>query len=95
MIYRASHLQKDKTWKADVCVVGTGAGGSTIASKLSAQGKRVVMVESGGFILPKHMNQREQDMFPKLFYEGGARRTRDKSIRVIHGKESEARPFII
>ena len=86
MIYRASHLQKNKTWDADVCVIGTGAGGSAVASALAAKGEKVIMVEAGEFILPKQMNQREQDMFPKLFYEGGARRTRDKSVRVIHGK---------
>ena len=86
MIYRASHLQKNKTWNADVCIIGTGAGGSSVASELSRRGEKVIMVEAGEFILPKQMNQREQDMFPKLFFEGGARRTRDKSIRVIHGK---------
>ena len=86
MIYRASHLQKNKTWNADVCIIGTGAGGSSVASEFSRRGKKVIMVEAGEFILPKQMNQREQDMFPKLFFEGGARRTRDKSIRVIHGK---------
>ena len=86
MIYRASHLQKNKTWQADVCIIGTGAGGSAAASTFAAKGKKVIMIEAGEFLLPKNMNQREQDMFPKLFYEGGARRTRDKSIRVIHGK---------
>ena len=86
MIYRASHLQKNKTWDADICIIGTGAGGSAAASELSAQGKKVIMIEAGEFLLPKDMNQREQDMFPRLFFEGGARRTRDKSIRVIHGK---------
>ncbi len=86
MIYRATHLQQNKTWNADVCIIGTGAGGSAAASKFSSKGLKVIMVEAGEFLLPKDMNQREQDMFPKLFYEGGARRTRDKSIRVIHGK---------
>ena len=86
MIYRASHLQKNKTWEADVCVIGTGAGGSAVANTLAKKGEKVIMIEAGEFILPKQMNQREQDMFPKLFYEGGARRTRDKSVRVIHGK---------
>jgi choline dehydrogenase-like flavoprotein len=86
MIYRSTHLQQDKNWSADVCVIGTGAGGSAVASDLARNGQKVIMIEAGEFILPKQMNQREQDMFPKLFFEGGARRTRDKSIRVIHGK---------
>ena len=86
MIYRANHLQKNKVWQADVCIVGTGAGGSAVACELSQKNLKVIMIEAGEFLMPKDMNQREQDMFPRLFYEGGARRTRDKSIRVIHGK---------
>lgn len=86
MIYQAKDLQQNKTWEADVCIIGTGAGGSALGFELVKKGLQVLMLEAGDFVLPKEMNQREQDMFPKLFYEGGARRTRDKSIRVIHGK---------
>ena len=86
MIYQAKHLQQNKTWEADICVIGTGAGGSAVANELSKKNLKIIMIEAGEFLMPKDMNQREQDMFPKLFYEGGARRTRDKSIRVIHGK---------
>jgi choline dehydrogenase-like flavoprotein len=35
--------------RPDVCVVGAGPAGLTIASKLGAAGQRVVLLESGGF----------------------------------------------
>src|SRR6202030_1892054 len=41
---QGDHLTMD----ADVCIVGSGAGGAAIAAKLSARGQRVVILEAGG-----------------------------------------------
>ena len=50
----------------DVIVVGTGAGGGTLAHTLASSGKRVLLLERGGF-LPREL----QNWDPKpVFVEG-------------------------
>jgi choline dehydrogenase-like flavoprotein len=86
MIYTYKNPFPKSKIECDFLVIGSGAGGSSCAYSLSKSSSSVVMIESGSFHLPKDFNQREEKMFPKLFYDAGARRTLDKSIRVLHGK---------
>ena len=51
----------------DVCVVGSGAGGSIVALELSKQGFSVALFEKGEFIPPRNFNEREDHMIPKLY----------------------------
>ncbi len=41
--------EKDIVEEADVCVIGTGAGGAVIAKELAEAGRKVVILEEGGF----------------------------------------------
>jgi choline dehydrogenase-like flavoprotein len=70
----------------DVAVIGSGAGGAAAALALAQRGARVMIIEAGDLLLPSDFSQREELMFPKLFYESGGRRTFDRAIRVLHGK---------
>lgn len=47
--------------RADVVVVGTGAGGGTVAAYLAERGWDVVMVERGGFFRAEDFSQREEE----------------------------------
>ncbi len=92
MIYTFEHFIKNPRLftsptqlEVDICVVGSGAGGATAAAIAAARGARVVLLEAGSFLLPSDLTQREEDMYPKLFYEAGGRRTRNRAIRVMHG----------
>ncbi|MBI3542735.1 MAG: GMC family oxidoreductase [Deltaproteobacteria bacterium] len=85
MILTHRQLTTDRKLDADVCIVGAGAGGSAAAHALSARGLSVVVLERGSFLTPKDFDQREENMFPKLFYDAGGRRTRNRAIRVLHG----------
>ncbi|MBI2520403.1 MAG: GMC family oxidoreductase [Bdellovibrio sp.] len=92
MIYTFEHFLKNpKLFDSssqldfDVCVVGSGAGGATAAATAAARGARVLLLEAGSFLLPSDLTQREEDMYPKLFYEAGGRRTANRAIRVMHG----------
>lgn len=40
----------------DIIIIGTGAGGSTMAYKLAATGKRILILERGGFIPKEKQN---------------------------------------
>ena len=41
----------------DVIIVGTGAGGGTIAQKLAPTGKKILILERGGFLAPEEQLQ--------------------------------------
>ena len=42
----------------DVCVIGSGAGGATVANRLTAEGKRVLILDLGDFVSPDALIQR-------------------------------------
>jgi len=69
----------------DVCVIGSGAGGAVIAAKLAEAGKSVVILERGGYYDGESMNQREADMLPLLWKNGGANFTSSLRIAVAQG----------
>src|SRR5262249_6791879 len=49
-------------------------------------GMHVVGLEEGGHHTPRDFTQREDEMLPLLFQDGGGRTTRDLAIRVLQGK---------
>lgn len=69
----------------DVCVVGSGAGGAVIATKLAEAGKSVVLLERGGYHDGESMNQREADMVPLLWKNAGANFTANLRIAIAQG----------
>jgi glycine/D-amino acid oxidase-like deaminating enzyme len=48
MITDGLDAKDGETYEADICVVGAGAAGLTLALELAQQGLEVVLVESGG-----------------------------------------------
>ncbi len=56
---------------ADVCVIGTGAGGAVVAKELAESGVRVIALEEGGHYTPKDFNRRPIDMMELLYRDGG------------------------
>lgn len=55
----------------DVCVVGSGAGGAVVASRLAEAGKRVLIVEQGRWISPRDLPTRDDRALQQLFRHGG------------------------
>jgi choline dehydrogenase-like flavoprotein len=56
MIFDGSTVSDGETFEADICVVGAGAAGLTLALDLSRRGLKVVVVESGGLIFEQRTN---------------------------------------
>lgn len=81
-----SLVTHDTVENVDVCVIGSGAAGAIIASKLAEQGKSVVLLEKGGYYDSEDMNQREVDMIPLLWKNGGAIFTDNLKMVVVQGQ---------
>ncbi len=86
MIHDASRLESPVTMRADLCVIGSGAGGGSVAATTVAGGLKVVLLEAGGFIPPEHMTQREEQMLPRLLCDSGARTSHDRSVQIHQGR---------
>ncbi|HRK37169.1 MAG TPA: GMC family oxidoreductase [Burkholderiaceae bacterium] len=74
------------TLKADVVVIGTGAGGGVTAELLARAGLRVIMLEEGPLKTSKDFNQLESEAYPALYQESAARKTDDKAINILQGR---------
>ncbi len=86
MIHDAASLTVPLTVVADLCVVGSGAGGAAAAMVAAEAGLRVVVLEAGPFLAPDHMTQREDRMLPQLYWDAAARTTADRGIRIHQGR---------
>ena len=86
MILLGRDLRRDTTLEADLCIVGTGAGGAMVARQAARAGLRVVALEEGGYSVPRDFTQREDEMLPLLFQDGGGRATDDGAITVLSGR---------
>jgi choline dehydrogenase-like flavoprotein len=60
-----------RTLRADVCVIGSGAGGAPVAKELACAGARVVVLEDGPRIDPDELTARPRDMIPRLYRQAG------------------------
>ncbi len=85
-IVRGRELAADVALDVDAVVIGTGAGGGMMLRELARAGLRVVALEEGGYHTSADFNQREDEMLPMLFQDGGGRTTADLAIRVLQGR---------
>jgi choline dehydrogenase-like flavoprotein len=72
--------------KADVCVIGSGAGGAVLAAGLAERGLTVVMLEEGGWHQRREFTGEEAVAYPLLYQERGTRATADLAITVLQGR---------
>ena len=82
----ASTLTDDRSFEADVAIVGTGAGGGTAAEILSDAGLSVVMIEEGPLATSSDFYMREAEAYPQLYQESASRKTKDKAINILQGR---------
>ncbi|HVA89006.1 MAG TPA: GMC family oxidoreductase [Chloroflexota bacterium] len=73
------------TLEADVVVVGSGAGGSVVACELARQGRRVIVLEAGGYFNEADFPQLELWGQQNLLYRGGFASTVDGNASLLAG----------
>ncbi len=85
-IYIGSDITADTTLQCDVCIVGSGAGGAVLAQRLVAHGKKVILLEDGGFHTSENFTLLERDMMPRLYQELAGRATVDQGMVILQGR---------
>ena len=71
---------------ADVCIIGSGAGGAVVAKELAEAGLSVIILEAGENHDPTTFGNYEPEMLRRLFWDNGLRRTRDGAIIISQGR---------
>ena len=70
-VERGSAIADERIVRADVCIVGSGAGGAPAAAELARAGLRVVMLEEGEHVPLESLTARPRDMLPRLYRDAG------------------------
>jgi choline dehydrogenase-like flavoprotein len=86
MILDSASVDANATLDADVCVIGSGAGGAVVARELAEAKRSVVVLEDGPYLRHGDMVQREEVMYPRLYREGGTAARADYSVLVSQGR---------
>jgi acyl-CoA reductase-like NAD-dependent aldehyde dehydrogenase/choline dehydrogenase-like flavoprotein len=73
------------TLEADVCVVGSGAGGGVIAGELARAGKHVCVLEMGAYLNESDFRQLELIGYQELYLNGGPFPTADGQVSIQAG----------
>ena len=75
----------ETTLEADVVVVGSGSGGGVAAAVLAQAGKRVIILEAGGYFNESDFVQLELVAYQNLFLRGGFFPTADGMVSIAAG----------
>jgi choline dehydrogenase-like flavoprotein len=71
--------------ECDVCVVGAGAGGSVVAARLAATGRKVIVIEAGSDWQSREFDQHEAMGTRELYLDRGTTTTGDLSVAFLAG----------
>lgn len=72
MILSYPDYEKQRTFSADVLVVGTGAGGAVVGTELAESGRDVLFVEEGSWIATDAFNPYSTETIPRLYRDAAA-----------------------
>ena len=85
-LYSHKDIDRSQDLECDVCIIGSGAGGATLAAGLTEDGFDVIMLEAGQHRWRKDFNMDEGEAFQNLYQDGGLRTTSDLAISILQGK---------
>ena len=82
---RVIKFDTSTTIDCDVCIVGSGAGGGTVAGELATRGLRTVVLEAGPGDQAPQFTQRELEAVQNLYYQAGLSASTDLSVAILAG----------
>lgn len=72
MIYMAHDYKQNQNFEADICVIGSGAGGAVVAYELAAAGHSVIIIEEGGYYSAKDYNGKPLKSMKRMWHGAGS-----------------------
>src|SRR3990172_7660525 len=72
MITNGNEINRDVVESCDVCIVGSGAGGGSMAAELAEAGLEVVIIEEGGHYTSKEFSRDPAKAVPMLYRDAGS-----------------------
>ncbi len=84
-IYQWKDLTQAQTIRAEVCVIGSGCGGATMARQLAMAGHDVIVLERGGYYPESTFDQSELGMNGKLSADRSMRASADGGTLLLSG----------
>ncbi|KAM9992616.1 hypothetical protein ACTFIY_010058 [Dictyostelium cf. discoideum] len=78
-------ITSETSLKADVVVIGSGAGGGVTAALLAEAGYKVIVLEKGSYISSNNMTWKESEAFPLLYEQAGTLTSDDLSVNILAG----------
>ena len=84
-IFEYADYVQNQTIKAQVCVIGSGCGGATLARKLSERGIDVIILEQGGYYTSSSFDNRELNMSGKVDAERNLATTSNGDTLLLYG----------
>jgi choline dehydrogenase-like flavoprotein len=85
-IYEWKDVTASQTVTTEVCVIGSGCGGATVAKKLAELGHEVVILERGGYYPEQTFDQDELNMNAKLSADRSLRTSADGGTLLLCGQ---------
>lgn len=73
MIHETEKLEGDQIRTADVCIIGSGPGGATVAKELSERGLKVIVLEAGPYFHYKQSTRESGDFLARYVQEASMR----------------------
>jgi choline dehydrogenase-like flavoprotein len=71
--------------EADVCVIGSGAGGGVIAGTLAQEGRRVIVLEAADYYNEADFAQLELKAYQEMYWRGGPTPSADGNVTLQAG----------
>jgi choline dehydrogenase-like flavoprotein len=71
--------------EAEICIVGSGAGGAILAYELAKRGRDVLILERGQYVEPRHFSESEIEMISRLYADGLMQQTEDWRFTILQG----------
>jgi choline dehydrogenase-like flavoprotein len=86
MIHRGIEINTPVRESADVCIIGSGPGGGASAKVLAAAGRKVIVLEEGGYCTTADFDGTEETAYTNLYQQRAAQATGDLSVTVLQGR---------